>query len=413
MSVIIDTENLSQDDLHNGRSPWGAAQSPPRRHALRESMTTDVLVIGGGITGSLVAEHLVAHGHQVVLADCETPGLGSTAASTAMLQWEIDEPLKRLTDIYDFEAAAEIYRKSFSAVQGLTRLVAEAGIDCQFSPRATLYIAADGVGHRDLEEEAALRGRAGLPSEFVDGQHLQAHFGFRRDGAILSPGSADADPLLLSWGLLRRAERAGLKLVDAKAETFDADSRCVQVEMSNRLVVEARHVVLATGYIMPDFVKTDLHSTVSSWALATVPQTPQGLWPGLPLVWEASEDYHYMRATADGRIVIGGEDDDTQDHDERAAKTAMKQEKLLRVLAELCPGANQAVTHAWAGAFGTTEDGLPLIGRVPGHSRIYAAYGYGGNGITFSYMASRMLAAEIAGQREAWFDRFAIDRPVP
>ncbi|OLP55156.1 N-acetylglucosamine-1-phosphate uridyltransferase [Rhizobium rhizosphaerae] len=413
MSVMIDTQETTQEDLHNGRSPWGLQHSPPQRRRLTDSMTTEVLIIGGGITGSLLAEHLVARGHEVTLIDSEQPGLGSTAASTAMLQWEIDQPLHRLSELYGFDAAAEIYRKSFSAVQGLTRLVADSGIDCQFSPRATLYIAADGVDHRVLQAESALRARAGLPGEFVDGAHLQAHFDLRRDGAILSPGSADADPLLLAWGLLHRAERAGLRLIDAKAELFDADSRRVAVEMADGRVIEARHVVLATGYIMPDFVKTELHSTVSSWALATVPQAPQGLWPGRPLVWEASEDYHYMRSTADGRIVIGGEDDDTQDPDERARKTAQKRDRLLQVLGELRPEANRQVTHAWAGAFGTTQDGLPLIGAVPGHSRIFAAYGYGGNGITFSYMASRMLAAEIAGKREAWFDGFALDRPVP
>ena len=32
---------------------------------------------------------------------------------------------------------------------------------------------------------------------------------------------------------------------------------------------------------------------------------------------------------------------------------------------------------------------LPLIGPVPGKNGIFAAYGYGGNGITFSYLAAR------------------------
>jgi glycine/D-amino acid oxidase-like deaminating enzyme len=67
----------------------------------------------------------------------------------------------------------------------------------------------------------------------------------------------------------------------------------------------------------------------------------------------------------------------------------------------------------WSGAFGTTEDGLPLIGRVPGHPGIYAAYGYGGNGITFSYLAAQVIGELIAGRGRAWFDDFAIDRDLP
>jgi glycine/D-amino acid oxidase-like deaminating enzyme len=56
---------------------------------------------------------------------------------------------------------------------------------------------------------------------------------------------------------------------------------------------------------------------------------------------------------------------------------------------------------------------LPLIGEVPGYPRVLAAYGYGGNGITFSFLASRLIGKMIAGEREPWFDDLAIDRPRP
>jgi 2-polyprenyl-6-methoxyphenol hydroxylase-like FAD-dependent oxidoreductase len=51
------------------------------------------LIVGGGITGSLVAERLTRQGLDVVIVDREMPGRGSTAASTAMLLWEIDRSL--------------------------------------------------------------------------------------------------------------------------------------------------------------------------------------------------------------------------------------------------------------------------------------------------------------------------------
>ena len=58
-------------------------------------------------------------------------------------------------------------------------------------------------------------------------------------------------------------------------------------------------------------------------------------------------------------------------------------------------------------------DGLPLIGRVPGYPGIHAAYGYGGNGITFSYLAAQVIGELIAGRDRPWFDDFAIDRDRP
>jgi glycine/D-amino acid oxidase-like deaminating enzyme len=165
---------------------------------------------------------------------------------------------------------------------------------------------------------------------------------------------------------------------------------------------------------MPDFVKTDLHKTASSWAIATPPQNPDSLWRDGVLIWEASDDYLYARTTADNRIVIGGEDDDTiVEPEARDALMPTKSAIILKKLQALCPKANATADFVWSGAFGETEDGLPLIGDVPGYPRIHAAYGYGGNGITFSYLASRLIGKMIAGQREPWYDDFAIDRPRP
>jgi glycine/D-amino acid oxidase-like deaminating enzyme len=132
------------------------------------------------------------------------------------------------------------------------------------------------------------------------------------------------------------------------------------------------------------------------------------------LIWEASQDYSYARTTPDHRIIMGGEDSDTIIEPEaRDRLMPAKAETILDKLQVLWPKATNVAEFIWSGAFGTTRDGLPLIGRVPGHPRIHAAYGYGGNGITFSYLASRMIAASIAGNNQPWFDDFAIDRDAP
>ncbi|WP_209856794.1 FAD-dependent oxidoreductase [Rhizobium herbae] len=413
MPPTLDPLGTVQDDLHGGRAPWGRGFRPPRNVRLLESMKTDVLIVGGGITGSLAAQHLAARGVDVTIIDREQPGLGSTAASTAMLQWEIDCTLGELSEFYGFDRAASLYRRSAAAVQGLTGLVGALGFDCVFRPRSTLYIAAGEVGPAALREEHLLRQRAGLPGMLLDHAELLSRFGIDRAAAILSPGAADADPMLLSWGLLRDAAARGARLIDAMATAYHDAPGAVTVETDGPFVIEARHVILATGYVMPDFVKSEIHRTASSWAIATTPQAPGSLWPGSELIWEASENYNYARTTADGRIIIGGGDDDTVDPTERDSKMPEKAAALIDDLVKLWPAAQPVVDYSWSGAFGETEDGLPLIGVVPGMPRILAAYGYGGNGITFSFMASRMLAELCAGHREDWFDAFAIDRPSP
>ncbi|MBU0724059.1 MAG: FAD-binding oxidoreductase [Alphaproteobacteria bacterium] len=410
----MEEANTAQNDLRGGRSPWLAGLTRPHHPVLEQNLRCDVLIVGGGITGSLLAEHLSRRGLQICLIDRERPGFGSTAASTAMLQWEIDCSLAELTGFYGFEKASGIYRRSLQAVSGLKSLVDTLGLGCAFRDRHTLYLAGGEIGATELRAEYELRARAGLPGTYLDYLTLLREFGFTREAAIVSSGSADADPLLLSHALLAQAASQGARIADAQAVHYDPAGRSVIVGLENGCEIEADHVVLATGYVMPDFLKTDLHQTASSWAIATVPQAPGALWRDGVLIWEASEDYLYARTTQDNRIVIGGEDDDSiTDPEDRDALMPAKTEILLKKLAALCPQAIASADFVWSGAFGETQDGLPLIGPVPDHPRLFAAYGYGGNGITFSFLASRLIGRMIAGEREAWFDDFAIDRPVP
>jgi glycine/D-amino acid oxidase-like deaminating enzyme len=344
-----------------------------------------------------------------VIIDRELPGRGSTAASTSMLLWEIDRSLKELTDTYGFERASRAYQASLHAVSGLKSLVAELGLPCDLREKDSLYLAA-GSSSKELIEEHALRGRATLPGTFLDHAMLLENFGIARAGAIVSPGAADADPMQLAHGLLAVAISRGARLFEAEAVEIDAASRSVGVKLQNGHQIEARHVVLATGYVMPKIIHSTIQTVSSSWAIATTPQ-PDNIWKGGALIWENSKDYLYARTTASGRIIIGGEDsDDVIEPDARDALIPDKSRILAKKLSVLWPPANSEIAFSWAGTFDTTSDGLPLIGPVPGKKGAYAAYGYGGNGITFSFLAAQLIGGLIAGETSPLVDDFALDR---
>lgn len=89
---------------------------------------------------------------------------------------------------------------------------------------------------------------------------------------------------------------------------------------------------------------------------------------------------------------------------------AAKAGRLMSRLASLWPHASAEPAFKWSGAFGKTVDGLTLIGPVRGWPNLYGAYGYGGNGITFSFLAAEIISLMFQGEYHASFDNFAIDR---
>ena len=82
-----------------------------------------------------------------------------------MLLWEIDRPLRELSEIYGFERASRAYRASRDAVAGLKSLVWRLGIACDMRDKNSLYLAA-GESSAGLIEEHRWRARAGLPGDF-------------------------------------------------------------------------------------------------------------------------------------------------------------------------------------------------------------------------------------------------------
>ena len=86
--------------LRTGRTYWQSRPWPRMPVApLRADHTTDVLVTGAGITGAMAAEALTTAGMRVTLVDRRGPLQDATAATTALLQYEIDTPLTVLQRI--------------------------------------------------------------------------------------------------------------------------------------------------------------------------------------------------------------------------------------------------------------------------------------------------------------------------
>jgi glycine/D-amino acid oxidase-like deaminating enzyme len=401
--------------LRSGRSVW-LANDAGREHAQKPHtqrvFSADIAIVGAGITGAFLAEKFTRAGRTVVIIDRHAPTRGSTAASTAMLLWELDASLLEVEDRMGIERAGRIAARCRREVQRIGELVNELGISADFRPRPSLYLAGDKLDAADLREEHRIRQQLGIEGIYLDEQGLAAR-GLVGGAALLYPGSAEADPVKLAHGLLAIAVKRGAVIISpAVATNYEHTLTGVTIATDQGDIISAQTLVLASGYEMPDFVPVARHSLATSWALATGPAEAACMpGPDGALIWEASDPYLYVRMTVDGRVIIGGEDEEFCEADKREAMTSQKIKALLAKAATRCPGlAGVEPQYVWSGVFGETDDSLPMIGRVPGTLRTLAAYGYGGNGITFSALAADLLEAELEGRPDPDAALFALDR---
>ena len=111
--------------------------------------------------------------------------------------------------------------------------------------------------------------------------------------------------------------------------------------------------------------------------------------------------FDYWQQTPDGRILAGGFRDSAlqEEFTTDEVTTANIQSALESFVAELV-GRPLRVDYRWAGLFGLVLDFMPVVGRVPGESRVWVAGGYSGHGNVLGLLCGELAAQAMLG-REA------------
>ncbi len=400
-------------DLKSGYPYWAVKNGlmsafPP----LREDLRCDVAVIGGGITAALIADELGEHGHEVVVLEQRDIAWGSSSASTALLQYEIDTHMIDLARQFGQDDALLAYRscaESLLLLQDKARDIR----DVDFAWMDSLYFASKRRHARVLEEEFELRLHHGFQVELLQASELEGSYGIVAPNAILSRQAARVDPYRMASRLLARLRKRGGGVFDRTCvERLEPTSRSVNLHTAQGAVVRARHVVVAAGYASQDWLDQRVARNRSSYASITDPIDEALLGPlQHTMVWESARPYLYMRPTGDGRLLVGGEDDSVDIPARRDASVDKKARRLQKQVEALFPHLPMSPAFAWAGTFAETKDGLPFFGpHRTLDKRIHFAMAYGGNGITYSMLGAGLLRALVEKRKHPLAELFSFRR---
>ncbi len=373
----------------------------------------DIAVLGAGITGALVAEALSADGHDVIVLDARDAGTGSTSASTALLQYEIDVHLVDLIARHGAEHACTAYRACHESIDLLEARITGLGLDdCRFTRKESVYLASRKRDAAALREEAAARKRAGIEVDFWGPADIREHFPFEREAALCSRQAAEVDAYRLAHGLLAAVRGRGGRVFDRTAvESLETGPEGLILRTSRDFRVRARRVVVATGFETAMLFDTARFVNLrSTFALATEPMAAVPGWWHRCLIWETARPYFYLRGDSDGRAIMGGEDIPFRNARARDRLIPRKTRLLEKHFRGLFPAAGMETAYAWAGTFGETEDGLAYIGSYRRHPLCYFALGFGGNGITYSVLAAEIIRADLQGKTHPYAAAFRFTR---
>ncbi len=378
-------------DLTIGKAAW---EPLPEFKRIPDPLPdrSEVVIVGSGIMAATVGQRLVENGRQVTFVDRHAPATASTAASTAQVMWGMDMPMTELAARIGEQAAAERWRQVYRSVRKFSDHIDRIGIDCAKADIPTVYLDGNKLDANGLAKEAAMHHAHGLPTEFFPADRVAAQFGITQRTANVSQGGFEVDPVRLAFGLLDQAREDGASICwpcDVSSLSQLPDGVCVELADGGQLV--AKDVILCTGYERPQLFLPPAFSLLSTFVIATPPGIATG-WDHKAMYWEAADPYLYVRATADGRIVAGGEDINSCDSDTRNKLLPAKAGVIKAKFERLLERENLPIDRQWAATFGTSPDTLPAIGRAANSDNIWLSYGFGGNGIAFAAVAADLLA---------------------
>lgn len=380
--------------------------------SLKEDAKCEVLVVGGGITGSLVAHQCIRDGYKTILIDKREIASGSSSATTSMLQYEIDTPLYELIEKIGEKGAVASYQACAQSIDQLGKVAQQITSKAGFRKKNSLYFAAFKKDVEGLKKEFEARKKAGFDVKWMEAGNILEKYGLQKTyGGILSRQGGSVDAFMLVHEILAYNQRKGLQVYDrTELAGVKSGARQNEVRLTTGITIECKKIVYCVGYESASMIKQKFVDLISTYAIVSEVTPAVSRKYKDVLIWNTADPYIYMRTTDDGRMLIGGEDEEFRNPPKRDALIGKKEQKLLKSFEKYLPGIPFWSDFAWAGTFGETKDGLPYIGEHKAFKNSYFVLGFGGNGITFSVTGMEMVSNWLKGKKHLLTPYFAFGR---
>lgn len=387
-------------NLHSGTYYWPTTfPDAPSYQALKEDIDCDVLIIGGGTSGAQCAYYLADTSLKVAVIEKSTIGSGSTCTNTALIQYSGEKMFTDLTNTFGEAYIARHLQLLRQAIDEMETASQKVSMEFEFQRRDTLYSASCTEDIPRLQAEYQFLKKHHCELAFLTKEQIEEKYPFSREAAIYSYGDAEINPFKFTHALFDYAAKKDVSIFEhtkMNGHHWDQQKKRMVVTTKEGHVIQARYVIFATGYAGMEIRKEKKGSFVSTYTITTNPVEDLSSWYNRTLLWETARPYLYLRTTADNRIIIGGLDESTNYPEVRDSKLIYKKNKLIEELNHLFPNIQVQPEYFLTAFYGSTVDGIPIIGKYEEYPSSYFLFAFGDNGTVYSQVLAKLISQEIA-----------------
>lgn len=371
---------------------------------LKSNKVTDVVIVGGGISGLTTAYCLLKSGKKVIVVEDGNIASGETGRTTAHLTSALDDRYYELERVYGEKRTKLIADSHKAAINFIEKTILDLKIECDFERLFGYLFLHPSDERASLTKELEAAKKAGLEVEEVP--YLP---GIKEQGqALRFSAQAQFHPLKYIKGLCEAIINLGGHIFTS---THAAKINHEGIVTADGFKVDAKHVVVATNspvnnkFVM--HLKQYPHRTYVIGAKIKKGSLPKALW------WDTGDfaankeipPYHYVRTQAlddtHDLLICGGEDHPTGIAEHEKINEEDRYSLLEYWAKKYFP--IEDVIYQWSGQVLEPMDSLAYIGRNPiDKNNIYIATGDSGNGMTHGTIAGILLTDIINEKENAW-----------
>ncbi|KIL49607.1 FAD-dependent oxidoreductase [Jeotgalibacillus soli] len=381
------------NDQNEQKSYWLSADSEPEYPPLEESHETDVVIVGGGITGITAAYILCKQGVRVTVVDASQTLSGTTGHTTAKITAQHGVIYDELIQHFGAERARHFYEYNQQAVDWIRTTIQEEQWDCDFETQDAWIYAESDASVPQLENEIKAYEQLKIPYRI----EKSLPFSIQSEGSLVMENQGQFHPVKYLKAMMGRITAMGGKIHENTKAIDIHEGTNIQVTLEKGHVLTCQHVIVASHFPFYDglglyFAKM---KPERSYLIA-------GPWQGNNTggmyisIGQPVRSIRFFTMNGTKGILVGGEQ-----HATGQGKPMHLHFEALREFAKENLSAAADFTYQWSAQDYTTLDKLPYIGSITNrHSRILVATGYRKWGMSQGTMAAQILSNRIIGKSE-------------
>ena len=395
------------------RSIYWYGQKQPQVEALRTNISSEVVVVGGGIAGLTCAQALAERGVDVAVVEQAFCGAGASGKSSGFITPDSELELSDLVRNYGEARGQELWEFARFGVERIRGTIKTLTIDCDYQIQDSLFVATSARAFRKtIETEHRTHASLGYRSTVYDRESLQAILGSRAyHGGLRYAGTFGINSFAYCRGLRSALAHQGVRIFEGTRVTR-LTARGVETPGG---AVTARSVAVLTDYELPGLGVAAPVYHVQSFLSISRPLRDHEIRTIFPedrlMVWDTDLIYQYFRITGEGRLLLGGADLRSMYSPRESRSSGRVARKLYRFLFKHFPSLKLEIEHLWSGLIGVSLDFAPVAGR---HDALPSVYFAGaGAGLPWAAALGEYLAEKITEGRAELDDLLSPGRSFP